>query len=152
MEVLSELEVRGVINREHDPYRPGLKMYSINLEWEPDDVIPIHRERRVASSNDISQEENAVPTMDTHALDGDPRDLIADNDVLSMDPVETYPDNTIVEDYQTKIIGADPSPTASDQRVIEHLEKKKMEPLARQTDAPARSMVNPPPRRRPSSK
>jgi hypothetical protein len=151
MDALSELEARGVISREPDPYRPGLKMYSINLDWEPDDAIGNRFDQRRARGGDTLPGENTVPMMDTSVSDSDSDGREMDDDVFSTDPLETYQDNTIVEDYHENIIGVEPSPTAPAQRMIEPAKEEEKTHLGEGCDAPSSSTVNPRARRRPPS-
>lgn len=113
MKVLSQLEKRGVLRREPDEYRPGLKSYSLNLDWEPEE-----ESLSSVSELDHGSVENArktVSTGDGVVSNTDYQVSTEDISVSVEDPREEYQENPINTGNLENNIRVDPSPPAADQ-------------------------------------
>lgn len=153
MKVLAKLERRGVIRREPDPVRPGLKVYAVNLDWKPDhnlDVGLAADEVDLLQSNGVFED---VSTGDEWSAQWHCPVSVEAADVSDGDPRESYRDNTILTGIHENTIGADPSPTAPEQRVTKTgVIRTPIRPVAGSADALPATEINPPLRLRTASR
>lgn len=109
MKVLAQLERRGILRRDPDEIRRGLKSYSINLDWQPE---------ADGAERDHDTLHETVSTGDQVVSNCDLGGSKGDDEVSDGDPRETYHENTIVTGIENTI-SVDPRPSASGQRIIE---------------------------------
>lgn len=145
MKVLHVLEQRGIIIRRPDQYRPGLKSYSVNLDWSPENLDDTNLtpsaeyQHAIGSDGGGSVEEGGVRQRHSPVF---PRDI----DVSNGDSLETYRENAILDGNLENSISVDPRPSASDQRALGIQPETGL--VSGKARFPTASAINPPPRKR----